>query len=174
MGIILLYWWAIFLCSFGGHFFALLVGIFLWSFGNHFSCALLVGNILLCSTSSAGGQCLLTIGPRAWSHRSRRLLCQDDNRWIEVCLLCLGGFKVWSGVLNWNTPNCNWYRLMQVSRPGYGATYQQEQIIICCCIQSHYSALLQLLRQHWKLLQTYFNRDRYPWFHRPWRMLESD
>ena len=131
-------------CSFGGYYFALLVGIFLCSFGNHFSCALLVGIILLCSTSSAGGQCLLTIGPRAWSHRSRRLLCQDDNRWIEVCLLCLGEFKVWSGVLNWNTPNCSWYRLMQVSWPGYAATYQQEEIIIKCRIQSHSSALLQL------------------------------
>ena len=89
-------WWA-FLCSIGGHYFALLV------VGDHFFWALLVGIILLCNNSSAGGQCLLTIGPRAWSHRSRRLLCQDDNRWIEVCLLCLGGFKVWSGVLNWNT-----------------------------------------------------------------------
>ena len=126
--LVLLYWWA----------------FFLFSFGNHFSCALLMGIILLCSTSSAGGQCLLTIGPRAWSHRSRRLLCQDDNRWIEVCLLCLGGFKVWSGVLNWNTPNCNWYRLMQVSWPGYVATYQYEEIIIYCCIQSHSSDLLQL------------------------------
>ena len=33
---------------------------------------------------------------------------------------------------------------MQVSWPGYAATYQQEEIIINFRIQSHSSALLQL------------------------------